>query len=223
QNCEKLSIVNLADLPVSDLSPLFVTGKLKELDLSGCRNVNDLSGIENTNITFLSTKGTAIRHIDHLPSIYSFGINDLSLILDPLDSYSFLADNTAYRNIILNGASPSSFIPYLEKARIAELQLNDCGIERISQLEGLSVNSILQINDENFSSLEGVDEFFPYLGTLDISGSDALNDLSALLESNISKLIISNEQRELISDSILEKGIEVLIRLEDELVPYEQS
>ena len=223
QNCEKLSIVNLADLPVSDLSPLFVTGKLKELDLSGCRNVNDLSGIENTNITFLSTAGTAIRHIDHLPSIYSFGINDLSLILDPLDSYSFLADNTAYRNIILNGASPSSFIPYLEKARIAELQLNDCGIERISQLEGLSVNSTLQINDENFSSLEGVDEFFPYLGTLDISGSDALNDLSALLESNISKLIISNEQRELISDSILEKGIEVLIRLEDELVPYEQS
>ncbi|MBR4484362.1 MAG: hypothetical protein IKO97_04075, partial [Erysipelotrichaceae bacterium] len=102
-------------------------------------------------------------------------------------------------------------------------QLNDCGIERISQLEGLSVNSTLQINDENFSSLEGVDEFFPYLGTLDISGSDALNDLSALLESNISKLIISNEQRELISDSILEKGIEVLIRLEDELVPYEQS
>lgn len=223
QNCEKLSIVNLQNTPVSDLSPLFVTGRLKELDVSDCHDVTDIAGIENTNVTSLFIDGTSIRHIEHLPSIYSFGINDFALSLDALDSYSFLSDNTAYRSIIFNDASSESFIPYLENARIRDLHLNNCGIETIKQLEGLAITGILQIRDEAFSSLDGIEQLFPYLGTLDISGSESLDDLSPLLQSSISQLIISDDQTSLIGEDILEKGIEVLIRLEDELVPYDPS
>ena len=216
KDCEKLSKVYLRYLSVSDLSPLFVSGKLKELDVLACRNISDISGIENTNITFLQIEDTSIRHIEHLPTIYSFGLDDVTLLLEPLDDYSFLADNTRYSTISLHNAAPSSFIPYLEKARIRELELTDCGIERINQLSGLSLNGKLKVFDERFTSLEGIDQVFPYLNTLDIFGAGNLSDLSPVLQSNIGTLIISDEQRDYITQDILDKGIEVLVFIESD-------
>ncbi|MBQ6343560.1 MAG: hypothetical protein IJI41_10590 [Anaerolineaceae bacterium] len=217
EGCTSLESILLIETLVSDISPLYEIDSLKHVELYKCKYLNDISGIENSNINYLNLTDSGISEIAHLPQTENFHLSMLAL--GRLPDYSFLEDPINYSNIYLH-TSINDLKPHLDKMKVNGMfyytgdnrgdRLGD--LSRIDELKGLDLSGELHLlGCYNLYSLDGFAEIFPNVTYLDLFYCPYITDLSPLLESNITKLTISDFNAYLITDEFAQKGIEIEI------------
>ena len=148
--CQQLKRLNLSGNEVSDLSPLMNLPELQWLDIS-CNQVSDLRplmGIKS--LTFLNAAGNSITSTSALSMMN--GLSVLYLDENPINDFSGLRKVKTLNTLGLNSTG-----------------LND---ESLYYLKGLTMLSILNLEDNPDISGEAVDDLARTLGSCTVNHSE---------------------------------------------------
>ena len=173
EHCLNLTIVNLADNKISDLSPLSELTKLESLVLEN-NQVIDLEPIsELSNLANLSLEKNQIIDISPISNLTN--LVGLSLRVNHIKDIGFLANlaNLVKLRLDINQISDISSLTNLTD--LAVLHLNNNQIDDISSLSNLSQLIELRLDDNRVTDITALVENTGILGTINLKNNPLSN------------------------------------------------
>jgi len=185
---ERLEVLVMPDLSISDLEPLRSLPLLRELDISGTR-VEELSPLAGKQLLrVLRARSTRVHDLEPLRGMPSLAILDVAHT--PVADLAPIADLDALRELYLEGSNVADLTPLLALAHLDALTVHETPVDSLAVLRELrwfQTAPRLDLSGTRITDLHGiehasaVEELFLYnTGVTDLSPLAALRSLRVL-------------------------------------------
>jgi internalin A len=182
---EALRMIRISDCPVTDASPVLSLPNLEMFNAFFGTGISDISALSGThNLKFFSSQK---RFPDYTPLLAHKGLEDVSLtgITDEFFR-ELLANCRNLRSIrIISSDIRDESLSLLSDLHLYSLSLDNCGLEDISALAGLTSLQDLQIINNYVTDITPIGKLTQLVNSLDIQ-YNSINDLTPL--ENLKKL-----------------------------------